>query len=231
MAYCIHCGMEIPDNSKFCTNCGAPQESVPQTPPPQPQQNIYNTPHDSFASQQTGQDFFGGQQNSFGGQQSSFGGQQTDQYSRPDYNSSHTGSSYGGGSPFSEKPTLTFAEAVQTCFSKYATFSGRARRSEYWYFSLFCILVSFALGVVGNMIFGTPENGGNNMLQSIFSIAVLIPSLSVSWRRLHDIGKSGAWWLLNLIPLIGQIILIYFACKDSEPGENQYGMSPKYPLR
>ena len=143
-------------------------------------------------------------------------------------NASYGGSGYGTGIP-QPVPGLSFMEAVKICFSKYATFEGRARRSEYWFFVLFNILMSIALGLIGNIILGVPEDGGTNMLQNLYSLAVLVPSLAVFWRRMHDIGKSGAWFFINFIPLIGQIILLVFEVRDSEPGENKYGMSPKYP--
>lgn len=128
-------------------------------------------------------------------------------------------------------PGLTFMEAVSTCFSKYVMFSGRARRSEFWYFTLFIFVVNMALGWIGNRILGVPEGGGPNRIQGFFALLVLLPSMSVFWRRMHDIGKSGLWYLLNLIPLAGTLILVAFEIRDSEPGENQYGMSPKYPLK
>ena len=125
-------------------------------------------------------------------------------------------------------PMMGFMEAVQKCFSNYVNFSGRARRSEYWFYTLFVGLVQLALGIIGNMIFGAPESG-TNILQNIFSLAIMIPSLAVFWRRMHDIGKTGLWFFLNLVPCIGQVVLLVFECTDSQPGENMYGMSPKYP--
>ena len=227
MAYCENCGMEIDDNAKFCTNCGAPNQPKMQA--------AGDLAQDPFAGQPAGnmaQDPFAGQpaQDPFSGQ------------SQPGYDHASAGGGYGtsyggtnaGGSVYGAAaasqplPSLNMMEAVQNCFSKYAAFSGRARRSEYWYFVLFNVIVSFVLGVIGNIIFGAPENGGQNILQSIYSLAVLLPSLAVFWRRMHDTGRSGAWFFLNLVPLVGSIILIVFACKDSEPGENQYGPSPKY---
>ena len=124
---------------------------------------------------------------------------------------------------------MGFTEAVQTCLSKYIDFSGRARRSEYWFFTLFVCIAQMVLGFAGNMIFGAPENGGTNMLQNLFSLVVFLPSVAVFWRRMHDIGRTGLWFLLNLVPFIGQIVLLVFECTDSQPGENQFGMSPKYP--
>ncbi len=119
---------------------------------------------------------------------------------------------------------MTFVEAVKSVFTKYATFSGRARRSEYWYFFLFNCIVSALIGAIGAAIGG--ESTANS-LSSIWSLAVFIPTLAVSWRRLHDIGKAGGFWFLNFIPLVGQIILLVWFCKDSQPEDNQYGPNPK----
>ncbi len=92
---------------------------------------------------------------------------------------------------------MGFGEAVKTCFSKYFQFSGRAIRSEYWWFFLFVVLVSAALAVLDTTIFGTnPETGqGSRVLSSVFQLAVLIPMLAAGWRRLHDTGRPG-WYLL-----------------------------------
>ena len=125
---------------------------------------------------------------------------------------------------------MGFMEAVKTCFSKYADFSGRARRKEYWYFVLFNCLVQVVLSVIGMIIFGT-ESSSSGILAGIYSLAALVPGLAVAWRRFHDVGKSGAFYFLGLIPFIGWILVLVFLCKDSEPGENQYGPSPKYPNR
>ena len=119
---------------------------------------------------------------------------------------------------------MTFVEAVKSVFTKYATFSGRARRSEYWYFFLFNCIVSALIGAIGAAIGG--ESTANS-LSSIWSLAVFIPTLAVSWRRLHDIGKAGGYWFLNFIPLVGQIILLVWFCKDGQPEINQYGPNPK----
>ena len=119
---------------------------------------------------------------------------------------------------------MKFQEAIQTVFSKYATFSGRARRSEFWYFVLFNVIVTSVVGYIGKAIGG---QNLENILTSVWGLAILVPSLALSWRRLHDIGKSGLWALLDLIPIVGWIILLIWACKDSQPGENQYGPNPK----
>jgi uncharacterized membrane protein YhaH (DUF805 family) len=95
----------------------------------------------------------------------------------------------------------------------YAVFSGRARRSEYWYFFLFNLIISFILGFIGGAI-------GFIYLGNIYSIAVLIPSIAVGVRRMHDVDKSG-WFIL--IPIYNLIL----ACTDGTPGENSYGEDPK----
>lgn len=99
---------------------------------------------------------------------------------------------------------MTFGESIQTCFSKYADFTGRASRSEYWWWFLFVFLATMAASVV------------NDKISALFSIAVLLPGLAVGTRRLHDIDKSGWFQLLFLIPLIGWIILIYWAAQEGK---------------
>lgn len=105
---------------------------------------------------------------------------------------------------------------------KYAVFSGRARRAEYWYFVLFNIIIGAVLGIISRVI-----GDDNNILAYIYSLALLIPGLAVEVRRLHDIGKSGWWIFISLIPLIGTIWLIVLLATDSNPGENKFGPNPK----
>ncbi len=104
---------------------------------------------------------------------------------------------------------------------KYAEFSGRARRTEYWMFVLFNLIISAVIGVIDRSVLGS------NALGIIYSLAVLIPSLAVSVRRLHDTGRSGWWLLIGLVPILGWIVLLVFAVQDSQPGANQYGPNPK----
>lgn len=110
---------------------------------------------------------------------------------------------------------------------KYAVFSGRARRKEYWYFFLFNFLVSFVIAFVEGIAGFVDPEIGYGMLSAIYSLAVLIPGIAVSIRRLHDTNRSGWWLLLILIPLIGAIALLIFFASDSQPGENEYGANPK----
>ncbi|GGA04993.1 DUF805 domain-containing protein [Paenibacillus marchantiophytorum] len=106
-------------------------------------------------------------------------------------------------------------------FKDYVGFSGRARRKEYWMFLLFNAIASTILVILDTII------GLNSVLPLLYSLAVLLPSLAVSFRRLHDTGRSAWWVLISLIPFVGSIILIVFNCQDSEPNTNKYGPNPK----
>ncbi len=110
---------------------------------------------------------------------------------------------------------------------QYAVFSGRAQRKEYWMFVLFNILISIALAVVDGMTGTLDEQTGYGLLSGIYSLAVLIPSIAVAVRRLHDTGRSAWWLLIVLLPLVGAIVLLVFMVLDSEPGSNDYGANPK----
>ena len=118
---------------------------------------------------------------------------------------------------------MSFTEAVKTCFQKYVCFEGRARRSEYWYFCLFNSLVSLAVMVTGKAI----GDGVYETLSGLVSLAFLLPGLGVSVRRLHDVGKSGWYLLMSLIPIVGAVLVIVKLATDGEPGVNQYGPNPK----
>lgn len=104
---------------------------------------------------------------------------------------------------------------------KYAVFDGRARRTEYWMFVLFNIIISFVLGFVEGLV------GGPGVIGMIYGLAVLIPGIAVSVRRLHDTSRSGWWLLISLVPLVGAIVLLVFMASDSTPGDNQFGSNPK----
>lgn len=110
---------------------------------------------------------------------------------------------------------------------KYAVFGGRARRKEYWYFVLFNLIISIVLAIVDNVTGSFSAEAGMGLLGGLYMLAVLIPGIAVSVRRLHDTDRSGWWLLIILVPLIGAIVLIIFMVLDSSPGENQYGPNPK----
>ena len=113
-------------------------------------------------------------------------------------------------------------------WKKYAVFSGRARRKEFWYFTLFNILILIGLGVISYALTGvSAHNFVPSIVMVVYDLAVAIPSLAVTVRRLHDTSRSGWWILIALVPLIGAIILLIFYVTDSQPGENRYGSNPK----
>jgi len=113
------------------------------------------------------------------------------------------------------------------CLKKYADFSGRARRKEYWMFFLFYLIFAFVLSLIDSFIGWGFDDGTFGILYLIFALGTLLPYLAVLVRRLHDIGKSGWWYFITLIPIAGIIWLIVLLATDGEPGENQYGLNPK----
>ena len=123
---------------------------------------------------------------------------------------------------------MGFAEAVRTVLSKYVVFSGRARRSEFWWFALFSFLVSLVAAILDAAL-GTDFGDGassSGLFQVIATLALFLPGLAVAIRRLHDTSRVGWWYLIGLIPFIGWIVLLVFFVLDSH-GDNKYGPSPK----
>ena len=109
----------------------------------------------------------------------------------------------------------------------YVGFSGRARRREYWFFALFSLLMTIALSILDLIIFNLSSETVLVMFTGAYVLAVFIPTLAVAFRRLHDTGKSGWWSLINLVPGIGTFLFFVLLLLDSQPGENQWGPSPK----
>jgi uncharacterized membrane protein YhaH (DUF805 family) len=109
----------------------------------------------------------------------------------------------------------------------YATFSGRAQRAEYWYFVLFYVLIYLGLSLLDGVTGTFDSDTGAGLLGSIFVLAILIPSLAVTVRRLHDTDRSGWWLLIGLIPIIGGLVLLVFTVLDGTTGANTYGENPK----
>lgn len=110
---------------------------------------------------------------------------------------------------------------------KYAVFSGRARRKEYWYFVLFNIIICLVLAVIDGVTGTLYVQEGIGLLGGIYTLAILIPGLAVSVRRLHDTDRSGWWLLIAFVPLIGAVVLLVFVVQDGTLGENYYGSNPK----
>ena len=116
---------------------------------------------------------------------------------------------------------MGFVEAVQTFFKRYADFNGRSSRSEYWWAYLGIILIAFVVGIVGGLLGETI--GGFIFL--IFYLAILVPSIAIGVRRLHDLDKSGWFYLLALVPLVSLILLVWFCMKGTD-GPNRFGPDP-----
>ncbi|MCK9795080.1 DUF805 domain-containing protein [Isoptericola sp. 4D.3] len=132
---------------------------------------------------------------------------------------------------------MSFPDAIKSVFSQYATFSGRARRSEFWFWYLFLVIVAavtgILLGIVGaaSLDATTGTLGGAfyvlTSLVSLVWLALLLPTLAVMVRRLHDQDKSGFFWFMSLIPLAGPIIMIVFYATTGTVGPNRFGQDPK----
>ncbi len=116
-------------------------------------------------------------------------------------------------------------------WKRYAEFSGRSRRKELWVFALINTIICTVLYVGGMMMAGQGSSLGTlfSALYVIYALAALVPNLAVDVRRLHDIGKSGWWLLIAIVPIVGAIILIVWWATDGQPGDNQYGPNPKSP--
>ena len=110
---------------------------------------------------------------------------------------------------------------------KYATFSGRARRKEYWMYFLIYFLISLVLMFVDGILSGGDLQSGTGLLSGLFALGTLLPGIAVGVRRLHDTGRAGWWLLVSFIPLIGSLVLLVFLVQDSQPGDNAWGPSPK----
>lgn len=121
---------------------------------------------------------------------------------------------------------MSFGTAVSTVFRKYVGFSGRARRSEYWWWTLFVGIVTLAAALIDGTS-GNDLSDGTGPVQGLVTVALLLPNLAVTVRRLHDTGKSGWRVLFGLIPLLGFILLLVWTLQDSDPGANRFGWSPK----
>lgn len=121
---------------------------------------------------------------------------------------------------------MTFVQAIKSCFMKYFTFEGRASRSEYWFFFLFIFIGLFVTGSLDNYIFdlaGKPE--AIHPLYLAFVLLTFIPNIAVNIRRLHDINRTG-WWYLLVFTVIGVLLILVWACEKGTAGENRFGPEP-----
>ncbi len=114
---------------------------------------------------------------------------------------------------------MNFGQAISSGFSNYVQFSGRAIRSEYWYWVLFTVVGSIVAGIIDAVL-------GITVIDPLFGLATILPSIAVAIRRLHDLDRTGWWIFLSLIPLIGWIILIIWYCTRGTIGPNRFGPDP-----
>ena len=114
-----------------------------------------------------------------------------------------------------------------TCMKKYVVFSGRARRTEYWMFVLINTIFTIVAMVLDNVLGTTSADKKSGLFSGLFGLATLLPSVAVYVRRLHDVGKSGWWMFIGLIPIIGAIYLFVLTVTDSQDGYNEYGENPR----
>jgi uncharacterized membrane protein YhaH (DUF805 family) len=141
-------------------------------------------------------------------------------------NNTHGGSLSNSIDPQAKEQNMNWYLDV---LKKYADFGGRARRKEYWMFALFNVLIYIAI-LIFSAILGSIDNSLaliGSLLLVVYALAIFVPSLAVAVRRLHDTGRSGWWFLIAFVPVVGGIILLVFTVQDSVPGENEYGKNPK----
>jgi uncharacterized membrane protein YhaH (DUF805 family) len=115
---------------------------------------------------------------------------------------------------------MTFSEAVKDGFDHYTKFDGRASRPAYWWWFLFGILVGIAANIIDAII------GSFGIISGLAGLALLLPGLSVSIRRFHDINRSGWWILIFIVPIVGFVLWLIWFTREGDPGENQYGPPP-----
>ena len=214
--YCRQCGQPVPDGTKFCPECGASQQEPNANPyggaqvPPNanpyggaqvpPNANPYGG-----APIPPGSDHFAGYYNA------------PPQYAPPQYAQPQYGTPY-------RAPSVGFGEAVKRFFSNYVNFEGRASLSEFWWVMLFQFLIGIAFTILSAVGIALSPYVALviQILSVLASLGLFLPSLSLSVRRLHDIGKSGVYLLMGLIPFAGGIILLVYFCTASDGG-NQWG--------
>ena len=190
--FCKNCGNIMEDTDKFCNSCGTP---APKQEQPQQAQQNYGFQQNSY--QQPQYNYQQPQQNGYNYQQAHYANQAPGYgYAQPAY-------------------SVGFGDAIKRYFANFTNFSGRARRSEYWYAYLFVWIVNMVVMFIP-------------VLDIIVPLVLIVGNLSVGVRRLHDVGKSGWYYLWILLPLAGIIVLLIALCQDSVAGPNQYGPSTKY---
>lgn len=227
--FCKQCGSELKNGAAFCTNCGANQNATAAAPAQNTEPDLEKTVgvFDAMPGAQPAQPIY---QESIQKPVVETPVQPVQQPvyqapvqkpAQPVYQTpiQHQ-NAYNPNAGVAHNGKVGFGKAVSLFFKNYVNFSGRASKSEYWWGFLFNMIMFFPLGLISSVI---PPLGG------LCSIALMIPGIALAVRRLHDVGKSGAWWFMGLIPIAGGIILLIQFLKDSE-GDNQWGPGPVAPV-
>ncbi len=121
---------------------------------------------------------------------------------------------------------MNFVDAVKSAFARFNDFETRSSRSEFWWFMLLYFLVGLVVGIIEFTLFGQGMGMTRGIIDLLVFLVFFVPTISVTARRLHDIGRSGWWQLIGLIPLIGALVLLYWAVKTGEDGDNRFGANP-----
>ena len=231
--FCENCGAEVKAGAKFCESCGTPlsvaePEPPVQTPPAQepPAQRVSVSPSDTVIPPLTGAPV---QPNSVsqqsGSYQSNSAYPQSGSYQpnsayqqNPAYGSNgYANAQYGAQRP-PEK--VGFVDAIKDFFARYADFKGRTCRSGYWWVVLANFIIGGVLGAIGEAV------PALSFLNGLYLLAIIIPSIALAVRRLHDVGKKGTYYWMILIPLVGWVLLIVQYVKESA-GDNEWGLAPE----
>jgi len=127
---------------------------------------------------------------------------------------------------------MSFRQSIKSFWTNYATFKGRARRSEYWYIQLFLVLTNLAVAAIDLVLMGGDvdrfiANGGGGIVGLVWILVTIVPALAVLVRRLHDTGKTGWWILIGLVPFVGTVVLFVFTILNSDADPNKFGVAPK----
>lgn len=139
------------------------------------------------------------------------------------------GQVHAGAQDVLPQESVSAMDWFRAALGKYATFAGRARRREYWNYVLWCFLIYLGLLIVDAVTGTFSMELEIGFLSGLFLLATCLPSVAVAVRRLHDTGRSGWWLLVGLLPLLGQLVLLFFMVQEGDPGDNRYGPDPKRP--
>ena len=243
--FCENCGAEVKTGARFCESCGTPlsvaePESPVQAPPAQepPAQRVSVSPNDTVipplsgapvqpnsVSHQSGSYPSNSAYQQNGSYQSNSAYQQSGSYqpkSAYQQNPAYGSNGYANAPFGTQRPPekVGFVDAIKDFFARYADFKGRTCRSGYWWVVLANFIIGGVLGAIGETV------PALSFLNGLYVLAIIIPSIALAVRRLHDVGKKGTYYWMILIPLVGGILLLVQYVKESA-GDNEWGLAPE----